>query len=199
VLLCDELVAYIARDPAEQRLFWSAPTLDVGILGFGSDTLRCGIHTALGHGWGISCDMTLSMAVAGTVEADFARAALSEVPPCPMLANMDALKAVENAFFLYQNDSPIRLRGAQQVRDCVLLSIEGRHSIVPEMFDVLVPIPMSPEDPEWSVYPVETIDEWAQYAAFYRIVELYDTSSLPNERRTAPKHYPTYIIERKRA
>jgi hypothetical protein len=49
VLLGDEVVAYIARDSAEQRLFWSARMFDVGILGFGSNTLMSGIHAALGQ------------------------------------------------------------------------------------------------------------------------------------------------------
>jgi hypothetical protein len=49
VLLGDEVVAYIARDSAEQRLFWSAHMFDVGILGFGSNTLMGGIHAALGQ------------------------------------------------------------------------------------------------------------------------------------------------------
>ncbi|MWJ14250.1 hypothetical protein DOT98_15695 [Clavibacter michiganensis subsp. michiganensis] len=49
VVLGDEVVAYIARDSAEQRLFWSARMFDVGILGFGSNTLMGGIHAALGQ------------------------------------------------------------------------------------------------------------------------------------------------------
>jgi hypothetical protein len=48
-LLGDEVVVYIARDSAEQRLFWSARMFDVGILGFGSNTLTGGIHAALGQ------------------------------------------------------------------------------------------------------------------------------------------------------
>jgi hypothetical protein len=49
VLLGDEVVAYIARDSPEQRLFWSTRMFDVGILGFGSNTLMGGIHAALGQ------------------------------------------------------------------------------------------------------------------------------------------------------
>jgi hypothetical protein len=49
VLLGDEVVVYIARDSAEQRLFRPARMFDVGILGFGSNTLKGGIHAALGQ------------------------------------------------------------------------------------------------------------------------------------------------------
>jgi hypothetical protein len=49
VLLGGEVLVYIARDSAEQRLFWSARMFDAGILEFGSNTLMGGIHAALGQ------------------------------------------------------------------------------------------------------------------------------------------------------
>ncbi|WP_316314973.1 hypothetical protein, partial [Clavibacter michiganensis] len=44
-----DVVAYIARDSEEQRLFFTPQTFDVGVLGFGSHTLMDGIAAVLGE------------------------------------------------------------------------------------------------------------------------------------------------------
>ncbi|WP_414172998.1 hypothetical protein [Clavibacter tessellarius] len=44
-----EVVAYIARDSEDQRLFFTPQTFDVGVLGFGSHALMDGIAAVLGE------------------------------------------------------------------------------------------------------------------------------------------------------
>ena len=44
-----DVVAYIARDSEEQRLFFTARMFDIGLLGFGARTLMDGIAAVLGE------------------------------------------------------------------------------------------------------------------------------------------------------
>ncbi|AJW80668.1 hypothetical protein DZF93_04050 [Clavibacter michiganensis subsp. insidiosus] len=45
----DDVVAYIARDSEDQRLFFTARMFDVGLLGWGTRTLMDGIAAVLGE------------------------------------------------------------------------------------------------------------------------------------------------------